>query len=67
MITIPVAGSSGHGTFEPGPSGPSLQSGTSGSGGSIDFAALAAWAGAQQVSQPDAPAGTPTGNAKPKR
>ena len=67
LITIPAAGSGGHGTFGPGTSGPSLQSGASGGGSSIDFAALAAWAGAQQVSQPDMPAGTPTGNAKPKR
>ncbi|MFM7520920.1 MAG: proprotein convertase P-domain-containing protein, partial [Planctomycetota bacterium] len=69
VITIPVAGSGSHGTFGPsGPSGPSMPSGASGGGTSIDFAALAAWAGATQpAAQADAPAATPTTSAKPKR
>jgi len=69
VITIPVAGSASHGTFSPGPSGPSRFDGTNrggGSPGSIDFAALAAWAGATQPAAQTDPA-TPTGSAKPKR
>jgi hypothetical protein len=68
VITIPVAGSASHGTFGTGPSGPSRFDGTNrgdGSPGSIDFAALAAWAGATQPATTD-PA-NPTGSAKPKR
>ena len=69
VITIPVAGSASHGTFAPGPSGPSRFDGTTRGGsapGSIDFAALAAWAGATQTATQTDPA-TPTGSTKPKR
>jgi subtilisin-like proprotein convertase family protein/subtilisin family serine protease len=69
VITIPVAGSASHGTFGPGPSGPSRFDGTTRGGsapGSIDFAALAAWAGATQTATQTDPA-TPTGSTKPKR
>jgi subtilisin-like proprotein convertase family protein len=56
VITIPVAGSASHGTFDT-PSGPSRAGGSSTGGTPIDFAAVAAWAGATGAAvAPNSPA-----------
>ncbi|NBV45042.1 MAG: hypothetical protein EBR86_05225 [Planctomycetia bacterium] len=66
VITIPVAGSASHGTFTTTP-GPQRSGGSSKGGTPIDFAAVAAWAGATgAAAAPDSPA-VQTGGTRVKR